>query len=360
MRVLVWQWGRRGAGPRIASELARGLNRVPGTVGLLSLARAAEILAVPGAPANDLPVSTYTTAVGLAARVLLAPVTLITLVGQLRRLRADVAVCAMPGPIDLLMALALAWTGTRFVVIVHDADSHPGEDAPLLMWLQKQLLCRAGALVALSSHVAERLRMKGFSDKPIIVLRHPPMAFGDPPPSPFAHGGDLRLLFFGRLLAYKGLDLLGEALALLDPKSLVVRVIGSGPDSEALAVLSALPFVTVENRWVAESEIAEIIAWADALVLPYREASQSGAAAVAVAAGRWVVATDVGGLREQLSGEDLAIIVDPDAAGVAQAIRHLCQARPIIAGQVTSAASAWQDFAKTLIGCAGSLIGERR
>jgi hypothetical protein len=45
---------------------------------------------------------------------------------------------------------------------------------------------------------------------------------------------------------------------------------------------------------------------------------------------------------------------------VAQAIRHLCQARPIIPGQVTSAASAWQDFAKTLIGCAGSLIGERR
>jgi glycosyltransferase involved in cell wall biosynthesis len=266
----------------------------------------------------------------------------------------------MPGPIDLLMATALAWTGTKFLVIVHDADSHPGENAPLLMWLQRRLLYRASTLVALSNHVAQRLRVKGFANKPIVVLRHPPMAFGALPPPPFVHGGVPRVLFFGRLLAYKGLDLLSDALAVLDPNSLEVRVVGSGPDSEALTKLGALPFVTVENRWVAEGEIAEVIAWTDALVLPYREASQSGAAAVAIAAGRWIGATDVGGLREQLSGEDLAIIVDPDAASLAGAIRRLCQARPTVPDRINGAASAWTDFATTLIGRIKPLVGERR
>ena len=55
MRVLVWQWGRRGAGPRIAAELARGLAQVPGTTAALSLSAGAELLAGPNPPQCDLP-----------------------------------------------------------------------------------------------------------------------------------------------------------------------------------------------------------------------------------------------------------------------------------------------------------------
>ncbi len=214
--------------------------------------------------------------------------------------------------------------------------------------------------------MAERLRAQGLADagKPVIVLRHPPLAFGAPPPPPFAHGGPPRLLFFGRLLAYKGLDLLSEALALLgdpmgDPAP-EVRVVGSGPESEALAALRTQKSVTVENRWVAEEEIGGVIAWADALVLPYREASQSGAGAVAIAAGRWVVATNVGGLREQLAGEDLAILCDPDAASLAAALRELCRNRPAAPARAGIAEAAWRDFAAALIARAGTEIRGKR
>ncbi len=80
-----------------------------------------------------------------------------------------------------------------------------------------------------------------------------------------------------------------------------LRVVGSGPESDALAALRSTPGVTVENRWVPDEEVAALIAWADAVVLPYVEASQSGVAPGAIAAGRIVVATRVGGLTEQLS-----------------------------------------------------------
>ena len=351
MKVLVWQWGRRGAGPRIAVELACALQQVAETSAVLSLSDGAEILGGAAAPVCDLPVSTYSSGLGFLARLLLAPVMIVSLVMDLRRLRPDVAICAMPGPLDLLMAAALAVTRTSFLVIVHDADSHPGEHAPLLMWLQRRLIGRASALVALSLHVANRLREQGLAEgnRPVVVLRHPPMAFGALPPPPFAHAGPPRLLFFGRLLAYKGLDLLSEALVLLGPSFAEIRVVGSGPEGEALNALRALSFVTVENRWVPEDEIAAVIGWADVLVLPYREASQSGAAAVAIAAGRWVVATRVGGLAEQLLDESLAVLCDPDAASLAGAMRSLCTARPVIHHRGAVADAGWREFATGLV-----------
>jgi glycosyltransferase involved in cell wall biosynthesis len=87
--------------------------------------------------------------------------------------------------------------------------------------------------------------------------------------------------------------------------------------------LRALPNVAVENRWVPEAEIASLLAWSDALVLPYREASQSGVAAAAISSRRWVVATRVGGLEEQFRDEALAVMCDPDPISIADAIDRL-------------------------------------
>lgn len=50
MRILVWQWGRRGAGPLFATRLAEALRSVPGTEVILSLATGAEILRAEAAP----------------------------------------------------------------------------------------------------------------------------------------------------------------------------------------------------------------------------------------------------------------------------------------------------------------------
>ena len=190
--------------------------------------------------------------------------------------------------------------------------------------MQRALLRRADGLVALSAHVAAQLRAQGaVQGRPLLRATLPPLGFGPVPPA-LAHGGNLRLLSFGRLLPYKGLDLLAAALANLGGRpDLQVRVVGAGPESAALAQLRALPGVTVENRWVPEEEVGDLLAWADALVLSHREASQSGVAAAAVAARRWVVATRVGGLAEQLAGEDLAILCEPTAAGVAGGVLRL-------------------------------------
>ena len=106
----------------------------------------------------------------------------------------------------------------------------------------------------------------------------------------------------------------------------------------------------VENRWVPEDEVGELLAWSDALVLSHREASQSGVAAAAIAARRWVVSTRVGGLAEQLRDEPLAVLCEPDPASLAAALRGLLVAPPAIppAGGEDPRAE-WRGVAETLL-----------
>jgi glycosyltransferase involved in cell wall biosynthesis len=349
MRILVWQWGRRGAGPRFAVLLADALRGVPGVEVFLSLSGQAEILRGHDPPKCDLAVPTYEGVGGFLGRAALSPVAVGKLAGRLEAMHLDAAICAMAGPLDLQMAAALRRCGVPFTLFVHDADIHPGDGLPLQMHLQKRLTSRADGLAALSTHVAERLaRLDLVRGKKLLTLCMPPFVFGPPPPPPSAHGGKLRLLSFGRLLPYKGLDLLADALKRVLPRPDVdVRVVGSGPESADLATLRALPGVQVENRWVPEGEVPHLLAWADALILSHREASQSGVAAAAVAAGRWVVATRVGGLAEQLDGEELALLCEPTPASLAAAVVRLIENPPPLP-PVRDPRLAWRRLAESL------------
>jgi len=352
MRVLIWQWGRFGAGPRFAAELVRNFAGVPQTEPLLSLSAGAEILGTAAPPPCDLAFPTYDGLAGFAARALRAPVLVPRLAAWLRDNRVDVALCAMPAPLDLLMAAALRRARVPFAVVVHDADLHPGDAFPLQMRLQRRLLARADRLFALSTHVADRLRQQGAAPGRLLMTASlPPFAFGERPPPPRAHGGRLRLLSFGRLLPYKGLDLLADSLALLGGRTdFEVRVVGSGPETAVLDKLRAMPGVSVENRWVPEDEVGALLAWADGLVLSHREASQSGVAAAAVAARRWLVATRVGGLEEQLRDDPMALLCDPTPASLAGGLARL------LAGEVASCAGAddpqlaWRGMARAMVG----------
>ena len=352
MRVLIWQWGRRGGAPRFAAGLADGLRMNPDTDVLVSLSTRAEILQSRNPPACDLPFHTYSDLRGYVTRVAQAPLVVRWLMRHIKALRPDVAICAMPGPLDLLMAAALRLCGVPMVVIVHDADSHLGDGLPLQMFLQRRLIRRADTVVALSHYVGGRLLAQRLvRAERLIVLSHPPFVFGPKPPPPREHGGPLRLLCFGRLLHYKGLDLLAAAMRLVGPdREWELRVVGSGVESPELRQLRAVPGVTVENRWVPEDEINELIAWADAVVLPYRESSQSGIGPAAIAAGRAVIATRVGGLEEQLGRKALATLCGADAESIAAAVRKLLDDFPVgLRPPEKDPRLAWRNMATRLL-----------
>ena len=230
MRVLVWHWGRHGAGPRFAVELAAGFSGLPGVDAKLSLAAGAEILTVPEPPRCDLLVPTYGGWFGLAGRWVGAAAMLRRVDRALAELRPDLAVCAMPAALDPIFLAALHRRGIPSVVIAHDAAPHEGDGGRVRAAWDRVVLRQADGFGVLSRHVGKALAAR-YPGMPIFSLWHPPFGMGATMP-PRAHGGSLRVLSFGRLRTYKGLDLLADTLRLL-PADWDLRVVGQGPENAA-------------------------------------------------------------------------------------------------------------------------------
>jgi glycosyltransferase involved in cell wall biosynthesis len=211
--------------------------------------------------------------------------------------------------------------------MVHDAEPHPGDPGLWWDWRLARELDAAESAIAFSDSVAAGihrrrpgLRVHRLTLGSLLTLGGPVAASDRAVDEPY-------FVNLGRLRAYKGLDLLRDAWRLFQPRFPKARLLVAGEgDAEALAPgLTALPGVAVQARWLGEADMARLLATADALVLPYREASQSGVAPLAHGFGVPVVATPVGGLTEQLrDGVDGILARAVTAEALAEAMAELC------------------------------------
>lgn len=154
-----------GSGPRFAAMLADGLRGLPGVVPMLCLSSRADVLTGNNRPRCEIGVGTYNGLIGFLGGVLMAPAMLLSLRRRVRALAPDLAVCSHPGPLDLVMAVALRSLGVPFVVILHDADAHPGDGWPFLLRLQRALCGMANFLASLTTHVGGRLVEQGLAGR---------------------------------------------------------------------------------------------------------------------------------------------------------------------------------------------------
>lgn len=246
------------------------------------------------------------------------------------RNQIDVVFCTMDHLWDVFLVGAIHQAGAHYLLTVHDAMRHPGEDQSWRRWmLRRDIEASDGALV-LSRSVGEFLRSRyQYPSERTYLSAHGHFATeSGGRPRELPRERPIRLLFFGRILPYKGLDLLLEAFPLLRAEfpRLTLEICGEGDLSPYRALLAGTRDLRVENRWIAEGEIAEIFDRSDLVVLPYREASQSGVVATAFAVGIPCVATPIPGLREQIAdgvtGVIAASISAPDfAVAIASALR---------------------------------------
>jgi glycosyltransferase involved in cell wall biosynthesis len=322
VRLLLWYWGRRGAGGQLTLALAAALARRGDVAVALSLSAQADLHAQTlalGLPVDT--VRTYASTAGFVAGFARVPGLARALVRQARDFRADAVVSVMTHLWTPLVAPALRRAGLRFVPMVHDAEPHPGDAGALWEWRLARELDAADSAIVFSDSVGRGLHRR----RPALPLHRLALGALLPAgaPAPRAPGDGPLFVNLGRMRAYKGIDLLRDAWAIFAPRHPAARLLVAGEgDIEALAPgLSALPGVRVEPRWLSEAEMARLVAGADAVVLPYREASQSGVAPLAHGMGVPVVATPVGGLAEQVhDGVDGVLARDLTPAAVAAAL----------------------------------------
>lgn len=339
-RVLFVYWGRRGALSWMAAELAGSLEAT-GSGDLLSYAPGNELagLLANFAPATR-PFPTFSSAAGAFTGIPRFRRDAGALVGDLRREGFGAVIVLMPHLWTPLLAPIVRRAGLRHLVVVHDAVGHPGDRTGVATrWLLRETRA-ADVVVTLSDAVAAQLASGGQVERERIVVEpHPLLAYPRVTRLPRSH--PLRILFLGRIMAYKGLPLLVDAITILRERGVAVElgVVGEG-DLNGLGPRLASLGATIENRWIDHAEVGSVLARYDVVALPYVEASQSGVALTAFGGGMPVVATPVGGLRKQIrDGVDGLIASAATPEAFADALARIATDPQLLARLTSGAAS---------------------
>ncbi len=215
-----------------------------------------------------------------------------------------------------------AWQLTRrpSYFVVHDGVMHTGENKTKTQNRLISTMRMATNLIFLSAFVRDNLKQRYEIDKPYIIVPHGLIDYGDIEPSSQVKVPNL--LFVGRIGEYKGVDILLEAIKNVD-KSLFNRLVIAG--QWISTVPKDIPEkVEIINQWLTNDQIRDFISQSDVMIFPYREASQSGVATLAVRYEKPSIVSNVGALAEQFPCGSAIIINDISADKLSLAIENIC------------------------------------
>ena len=285
---------------------------------------------------------------------------------------------------------ALRRRGVPVIHTLHDLDPHHGVRYPTLIRLWNRLIIASGChLLVHGRRYYDQLLAAGVAPERVTYtpLLHgflgadrpwPPVEVeakaedevkddGSGAPSTAVHAGpplnlnlNLSLLFFGRVEAYKGVEVLlaawVEAVKNIrdsceNPAGSrqVARLIVAGPVARDVTLLPLPAGVELRDRRIADEEAEALFRSAAVLVLPYRDATQSALVAAAYAFGMPVIVTGAGALPEyrpgrtgrcDRPGETGWVVPAGDAAALAAALREAL-ADPARLRRMGAAGRAW-------------------
>lgn len=169
------------------------------------------------------------------------------------------------------------------------------------------------------------------------------------------------LLYFGFVRKYKGLDLLLEAFKNLDDDYFLIiageSYLSDAENKELQSILDNHPKkqnIDTRLRYVSDSEVNLLFSAADANVLPYRHATQSGVSAIAFHFEVPSVVTDVGGLRDLIEPYNAGTIAESATPKAIQnAIEELFEKKETINYgenlRIFKEKYSWENLAKKIV-----------
>jgi glycosyltransferase involved in cell wall biosynthesis len=174
-----------------------------------------------------------------------------------------------------------------------------------------------------------------------------------------ASSSNQTVMFFGNIEAYKGLDVLIRAFALL-PEDLRTRtqlLVAGSPNSDVVSLQKLARDLGIERRmvwklgYIREEEVPQLFREATIVALPYRAIDQSGVLMTAMAFGKAIVASRTGGFPEVITDRVNGILVTPGVVlELAAALQELL-ANPARRQSMEQATS---DLARTELSWASS------
>ena len=249
------------------------------------------------------------------------------------------------------------------VLTVHEVWPH--EPTAGQLWAQRRLYDRFDAVVVHSEHGRAALMGElGFAAERVHVIPHGALSHlvaGEVAAPPFESSLPV-VLFAGLLRQYKGLDVLLEAWRGLDGAELWIAGM---PRMETAALrATAPPGVRFDGRFISDAELCGYMRRADLVVLPYRKSDQSGIALTALAFGKPLLVSDVGGLSELVTAGAARGVPPGDVGALRGALSELLadpRALGALADGARKAAAdryGWDAIARQTLDLYRSLLGE--
>jgi glycosyltransferase involved in cell wall biosynthesis len=140
------------------------------------------------------------------------------------------------------------------------------------------------------------------------------------------------ILFFGFIRNYKGLDILLRAMADERIKAAGIKLMVAGEfyedKKQYLDLISKLGIqdqLILKTVFIPDSEVKNYLCAADAVIQPYRNATQSGVTPLAYHFEKPMVVTKVGGLPALVPHEKVGLVAEPDSSSIAEAILRFYQ-----------------------------------
>jgi glycosyltransferase involved in cell wall biosynthesis len=259
--------------------------------------------------------------------------------GSLAAFSADVVhVQWLPFPQADARLIARLERRVALVHTVHNATAFHG-DAGAQGRGYADLLARFDALIVHGDVTHDALAGQGIDPARIHVVPHPPMRLAPAMPEDAAAvpapAGVPRLLFFGTIRSYKGLDLLVEAALALWREGLAFELAIAGkPFLDVAPLLDPIPAAGFGARLVTdlgfltEGRLDAHLRAADIIVFPYRAIDSSGAFLTALGYGA-AMATSDAGMFGELGEADVVRFPAGQSTAMADALR------PLIADRAT-------------------------
>ena len=150
------------------------------------------------------------------------------------------------------------------------------------------------------------------------------------------------ILFFGFIRKYKGLDLLLEAMSILknikpqtfnpEKPGQAIKLLIAGefyedekPFHEQIEKLGIKDQLILRTDFIPDSEVKYYLCAADAVIQPYRNATQSGVTPLAYHFEKPMVVTNVGGLPTLVPDGKVGLVVEPNPQAIADGILKFYQ-----------------------------------
>ncbi len=231
-------------------------------------------------------------------------------------------------PMGAVGAALSALSGRPHLVIAHSGPPVPAAIPPISLLVRKIVSQSASVACVSESVMRDVKRVVGQSGGrfEVIELGVPIRPFVEVLP---AEGAPLRLLFVGRIVSIKGLDVLIRAMRGLTGCRLVV--VGDGPARRSMEALAGLLGVDVKFQGAVDrDEVRGYMGAADLLVVPSRRGifgRQEGMPRVigeAWSSGLPVVASRSGGMGEAVLRTGAGVLFEPgDVRSLAAVLRQL-------------------------------------